>query len=82
VEIAVESPAFRAGLFFMKKPKFIGKAKLTRQGQVTLPNEARQDLGIEVNSEIYWYEVGDKLIAVKELVNPKDLGVMLKKKRG
>lgn len=76
------SPAFIAGFFIMKEPKFIGKAKLTKQGQVTLPNEARQDLGIEVNSEIYWYELGDNLIAVKELVNPKDLAVILKKRRG
>ena len=66
----------------MKQPKFIGKAKLTRQGQVTLPNEARQDLDIDVNSEIYWYELGDNLIAVKELVNPKDLNLVMKKKRG
>ena len=66
----------------MKKPKFIGKAKLTKQGQVTLPNEARQDLDIKVDSDIYWYELGDKLIVVKELVNPKDLGLELKKKRG
>lgn len=66
----------------MKEPKFIGKAKLTRQGQVTLPNEGRQDLDIEVNSEIYWYELGDSLIAVKELVNPKDLAVILKRRRG
>ena len=64
------------------KPKFIGKAKLTKQGQVTLPNEARQDLGIDINSEIYWYELGDKLIVVKELVSPKDLDIELKKKRG
>lgn len=62
----------------MKTPKFIGKAKLTKQGQLTLPNEARQDLGIALNSEIYWYELGDHLIAVKELVNPKDLNVVLK----
>ena len=66
----------------MANPKFIGKAKLTKQGQVTLPNEARQDLNIEVNSEVYWYELGDNLIVVKELVNPKDLGVLLKGKRG
>ena len=66
----------------MTTPKFVGKAKLTSQGQVTLPNEARQDLGIDINSEIYWYELGDNLIAVKELVNPKDLGVILRKKRG
>lgn len=66
----------------MKQPKFIGKAKLTKQGQVTLPNEARQDLGIDVDSDIYWYELGNNLIVVKELVNPKDLDVELKKKRG
>ena len=65
----------------MKEPKFIGKAKVTKQGQVTLPNEARQDLGIDVNSDIYWYELGDNLIVVKELVNPKDLGLELKRKR-
>ena len=64
----------------MKQPKFIGKAKLTKQGQVTLPNEARQDLGIDINSEIYWYELGDCLIVVKELVNPKDLKLILKKR--
>jgi len=66
----------------MKSPKFIGKAKITKQGQVTLSNEARQDLGIDVDSDIYWYELGDNLIVVKELVNPKDLDVELKKKRG
>ena len=66
----------------MKTPKFIGKAKLTKQGQVTLPNEARQDLGINVDSDIYWYELGDNLIVVKELVNPKDLELIMRKKRG
>ena len=66
----------------MKSPKFIGKAKITKQGQVTLPNEARQDLGIDVDSDIYWYELGNNLVVVKELVNPKDLDVELKKKRG
>jgi len=66
----------------MKEAKFIGKAKLTKQGQVTLPNEARQDLGIDIDSDIYWYELDDCLVVVKELVNPKDLNVGLKKKRG
>ena len=66
----------------MNQPKFIGKAKLTKQGQVTLPNEARQDLDIKIDSDIYWYELGNKLIVVKELVNPKDLGVGLNKERG
>lgn len=65
----------------MTQPKFIGKAKLTRQGQVTLPNEARKDLDIRVDSDIYWYELGDNLIVVKELVNPRDLEVKLKNKR-
>ena len=64
------------------EPKFIGKAKLTKKGQVTLPNEARKDLGIDVDSEVYWYELGDKLIVVKELVNPKDLNVEIKSKGG
>lgn len=63
------------------KIKFIGKAKVTKQGQVTLPNEARQDLGIELNSEVYWYEIDDMLIAVKELVNQKELQDIIKKKR-
>ena len=63
----------------MNTPKFIGKAKLTRQGQLTLPNEARKDLNIEINSDIYWYEIGNYLIAVKELVNPKDLNLKIKK---
>ncbi len=65
----------------MKQAKFIGKAKLTKQGQVTLPNEARQDLGINVDSDIYWYELGRNLIVVKELVNPNDLDVKLKNKK-
>ena len=59
--------------------KFISKAKLTKQGQITLPLEARKDLGIDQESELYWYEIGDKLIIVKELINPKDLIEKLKK---
>jgi len=55
------------------EPKFIGKAKLTKQGQLTLPQEARQDLKIDAKSEVYWYEFNDILILVKELVNPKEL---------
>jgi len=62
------------------KIKFIGKAKVTKQGQVTLPNEARQDLGIQLNSEVYWYEIDNMLIAVKQLVNQKELQDILKKK--
>ncbi|MBI2646947.1 AbrB/MazE/SpoVT family DNA-binding domain-containing protein [Candidatus Woesearchaeota archaeon] len=53
--------------------KFIGKAKLTSQGQLTLPQEARRDLKLDEKSEVYWYEFNDILILVKELVNPKEL---------
>lgn len=55
------------------KTKFIGKTKVTRQGQITLPFEARKDMDIELNSEVYWYEIDDCLILVKELVNQNDL---------
>ena len=62
--------------------KFIGKARLTKQGQLTLPQEARQDLKIDAKSEVYWYEFNDILILVKDLVNPKEIiGFVLNKKR-
>ncbi|MDA1197106.1 MAG: AbrB/MazE/SpoVT family DNA-binding domain-containing protein [Nanoarchaeota archaeon] len=57
------------------EPKFIGKAKLTKQGQVTLPREARVALNIEEESIIYWYQVNNTLVVVKELVATKDLKV-------
>jgi bifunctional DNA-binding transcriptional regulator/antitoxin component of YhaV-PrlF toxin-antitoxin module len=63
-------------------PKFIGKAKITKQGQVTMPFEARDDLEIELNSEVYWYEVGDFLIVLKELINHQALANKLNKKKG
>ncbi len=59
--------------------KFIAKAKLTKQGQITLPREARQDLNIKTESELYWYQVDGYLILVKELMNQKELESMLKK---
>ena len=64
------------------EPKFIGKAKLTKQGQLTLPQEARQDLKIDAESEVYWYEFNNILVLVKDLVNPKELvGFIFKKKK-
>lgn len=66
----------------METPKFIGKAKVTKQGQVTLPFEGRQDLNIPVESEIYWYEVNGCLIVVKDLVNQKEIMNMVNNKRG
>lgn len=61
--------------------KFIGKARLTKQGQLTLPQEARKDLKIGSKSEVYWYEFNGILILVKELVNPKDIIDLTFKKR-
>ena len=67
----------------MKTPKFIGKAKLTKQGQLTLPLEARKDLDISLESEVYWYEIDNCLIVTKELVNQKELmDLILKNKKG
>lgn len=64
------------------EPKFIGKAKLTKQGQLTLPQEARKDLKIDAESEVYWYEFNNVLVLVKDLVNPKELmGIVFKKRK-
>ena len=49
--------------------KFIGKAKITKQGQVTLPFEAREELKLDLNSDVYWYLVDDHLVVVKDLVS-------------
>ena len=61
--------------------KFIGKAKITKQGQVTLPFEAREELKIGLNSEVYWYLVDDHMVVVKDLVSVEELTDMLNKKR-
>ena len=63
--------------------KFIGRARLTKQGQLTLPQEGRQDLKIGSKSEVYWYKLNNVLVLVKELVNPKELAAFVfNKKRG
>ena len=61
--------------------KFIGKAKITKQGQVTLPFEAREDLNLDLNSEVFWYLVDDHLVVVKDLVSVDDLADMLNKRK-
>lgn len=61
--------------------KFVGKAKVTKQGQVTIPNEARQDLKINANSEIYWYENDDYLIATVKVLSTEEIGKKLKVKK-
>ena len=53
--------------------KFIGKAKITKQGQVTLPFEAREELKLDLNSDVYWYLVDDHLVVVKDLVSVDEL---------
>ena len=55
------------------EPKFISKAKITKQGQLTLPQEARRGLNIDTNSEVYWYQIDEMMILVKDLVKPEDL---------
>ena len=61
--------------------KFIGKAKLTQQGQLTLPIEARNDLKINADSELYWYQVDNFLVVVKELMSEKDLENLIKNQK-
>lgn len=63
------------------EPKFISKVKITKQGQLTLPNEARQKLDIDLEQEVYWYEFNGCLVLVKELVNQKDLSKKIKGKK-
>ena len=59
--------------------KFVGKAKITKQGQVTLPFEAREDLNLSANKEVYWYLVDDYLVVVKDLVSVEDLKKIINK---
>jgi len=61
--------------------RFIGKAKITKQGQVTLPFEARDELKLDLNSDIYWYLVDDHLVVVKDLVSVEELANMINKKK-
>ena len=61
--------------------RFIGKAKITKQGQVTLPFEAREELNLDLNSEVYWYLVDDHLVVVKDLVSVDELISMINKRK-
>ena len=63
------------------EPKFIGKARLTKQGQLTLPQEGRQDLKIDSKSDVFWYEFNGILILSKELFNTKEIVEMTLKRR-
>ena len=62
--------------------KFISKARITKQGQLTIPSEARADLKIGLNSDVYWYELNDALVLTKNLVNPDEIiGLINNKKK-
>ena len=61
--------------------KFIGKAKITKQGRVTLPFEAREELKLDLNSDVYWYLVDDHLVVVKDLVSVDELISTINKQR-
>jgi bifunctional DNA-binding transcriptional regulator/antitoxin component of YhaV-PrlF toxin-antitoxin module len=60
--------------------KFVGKAKITKQGQLTLPFEARKVLKLDADKEVYWYLVDDHLVLVKDLVSVDDLIELMNKK--
>lgn len=65
----------------MNKVKFIGKVKITKQGQLTLPLEARKDLGIKLEDEVYWYEVDGVLIVTTKLLSQDDLDKKIRGRR-
>lgn len=62
------------------EPKFIGKARLTSQGQLTVPIEARKDLNIDNDAKVYWYEVGEFLVLTTKLVSINELAELLPKR--
>ncbi len=64
-------------LILIMEPKFIGKAKLTKQGQLTMPIEARNDLEIRADSDVYWYELDGVLVLTKSLLNTKEVAEQL-----
>lgn len=53
--------------------KFIGNAKITSLGQITVPKEARQEIKVREGDELYWYSVNGVLVATKELMSLKEL---------
>ena len=61
--------------------KFVGKARITKQGQVTMPFEARNELQLNSDSEIYWYLVDNYLVVVKDLMSVDDLLKTINKRR-
>ncbi len=61
------------------KITFLGKAKLTTQGQITLPHEGRRELEVSSGDEVYWYKVDNFIILTKTLHSHDDLLKIVKK---
>tara|TARA_Y100000294_G_C8497535_1_gene313410 strand:+ start:262 stop:456 length:195 start_codon:yes stop_codon:yes gene_type:complete len=53
--------------------KFIGKAKITSLGQITVPKEAREDINVKEGDELFWYVINGQLVATSELMSLKEL---------
>lgn len=53
--------------------KFVGKSTVSKQGQITVPLEARKDLRITLEKPLYVYESGEAIIALKRLVSLEEL---------
>lgn len=60
--------------------KFIGKAKITSLGQITVPKEARKNIKVKEGDELFWYIVNCQLVATNELMSLDDLKKRLKLK--
>ncbi|HLC65114.1 MAG TPA: AbrB/MazE/SpoVT family DNA-binding domain-containing protein [Candidatus Nanoarchaeia archaeon] len=58
---------------------FLGKSKITSQGQLTLPLEGRAQIGVSNGAEVFWYSVNDFLIVTKKLCSQDDITKILKK---
>ncbi|MBN1329345.1 MAG: AbrB/MazE/SpoVT family DNA-binding domain-containing protein [Candidatus Heimdallarchaeota archaeon] len=52
--------------------KFIGSAKITQQGQVSIPTDVRKKLDLELGDYIVFIEDNDgRVIITKEIALPK-----------
>ena len=59
--------------------KNAGTYKITRQGQITLPSEAREELGLHEGDSIDFY-FNDDMVIMKKRRSPKEIFESLAKK--
>ena len=59
--------------------KFVTKVKISKQGQITFPLEARKDLHIALGDEVFIYETNKQLILTPNLMSIQDIKKQLKK---